>query len=575
MTVASSIMSEPVADVSSRVQPPSTATRLGAIDVGTNSIRLIVTEARPDGSYRLLDDEKEVGRLGRGFARTGRLSQKAMDSAAVVIARMKGIAEGYGVQQLRVVGTAAVREASNRAEFLMLLRDKAGVALEVISADEEARLAHLSVTHAFDLRRLAAAVVDIGGGSTEIVLSSGGIVEQVHTTPLGAVRLTEQFEGVADGAQRPFDDMREHMRRVLKERVSKPPFLPHLVIGTGGTFTTLAAVAMARGHTLQDDANDPADHDADAAIAGSVRGYELQRSVVNHILNWLRSMSPKARARLPGMSAERTEIIVAGVAIVDAVMQRLKANTLRVHDRGIRDGLILSMIHDIYPHAGAVAGKPPDRMESVRAFAERCNYEKAHSDHVAALALQAFDQIAAQLARTGQSIGGESVGAGGATARELLEAAGILHDVGYYINYEKHHKHSYHLIVHSDLPGFTHREIEIIASVARYHRRAGPKPKHSNFAKLSAADQQLVTRLSAILRIVDGLDRAHAQNVKKVRVELRKGTAWFIVDAAQEPAVDIWGAARKSALFLKVFGLEPRFDWSGSQPMLPAMAEHA
>ncbi len=531
------------------------STRLAAIDVGTNSIRLIVTEAKSDGTYRLIDDEKEIGRLGRGLAHSGRLSAKAIDSAALAVARMKDIAVGYGVHRLKAVATAAVREASNRDEFLLAVKSRAGIELEVISAEAEARLAHLSVTHAFDLRRIAAAVVDIGGGSTEIVLSSGGVVEQVYTLGLGAVRLTEMFEGVADGAQQPFDEMCTHIKSVIKRHVGKPPLVPQLVVGTGGTFTTLASIAINR-----------AGEDADAEHAGSVRGYELQRSVVHHLLDWLRSMSPKARTRVPGLSPERSEIIVAGVAIIDAVMQRLKVNTLRVHDRGIRDGLILSMIQEIYPHAGAVAGKPLERLEAVRLFAQRCNYEQAHSEHVARLAVQAFDQIATQLGE--DSIAGE-------LGRELIEAAGVLHDVGYYINYAKHHKHSYHLIVHSDLPGFTHREIEIIANVARYHRRAAPKNKHASFAKLSAADQHLVMRLAGILRIVDGLDRAHAQLVRNLRVEIRKATAWFIVDAASEPAVDIWGAARKSALFLKAFGLEPRFDWTGSQPLLPPLAEHS
>jgi len=545
----------PAIDAASRPQVNPT-TRLAALDVGSNSIRLIVTEARSDGAYRLLDDEKEVGRLGRGLAKSNRLANKAMESAALAIARMKEIARGYGVQQLRAVATAAVREADNRDEFLRLVRQQAGIELEVISAEEEARLAHLSVMHAFDLRGIAAAVVDIGGGSTEIVLSSGGVVEQVYTLPLGAVRLTEMFEGVEDGAEQPFEELNEHLRSVIKSLVGKPPFRPQLAVGTGGTFTTLAAVALHRAGSASEDDE-----------GGTVRGYELQRSAVHHLLNWLRSMSPKARSRLPGMPTERAEIIVAGVAIIDAVMQRLKVNTLRVHDRGIRDGLILSMIREIYPQAGPVIGRPLERMQAVRQFARRCNYEQAHSDHVARLAVQAFDQIAGQL-------GPEAVGGKSGAARELLEAAGVLHDVGYYINYAKHHKHSYHLIVHSDLTGFTHREIEIVANVARYHRRGGPKNKHANFAKLAPGDQNLVMRLSAILRIVDGLDRAHAQNVRYVRVELKKNTAWFIVDAEHEPTVDIWGAARKSALFLKAFGLEPRFDWTGSQPLLPALAEH-
>lgn len=552
----------PPTEAGDSVAPASPAlpasVRLAAIDVGSNSIRLIVTEARDDGTYRLIDDEKEVGRLGRGLARTGRLNPKAMESAAQAIARMKDIATGYGVQRLKAVATAAVREATNRDEFLRLVIEKAGIDLDVITAEEEARLAHLSVTHAFDLRQVAAAVVDIGGGSTEVVLSSGGLVEEVYTLPFGAVRLTEMFEGVEDGAQRPFDDMRDHLKSVIKQHMGKPPFTPQLVVGTGGTFTTLAALAMHRSGTIKE---------SDTSGGGSVRGYELQRSVINHLLNWLRSMSPKTRSRVPGLSAERSEIIIAGVAIIDAVMQRLKVNTLRVHDRGIRDGLILNMIREIYPQAGASVGRPPERIEAVRLFARRCNYEKVHSDHVARLAVQAFDQIAAQI--PAETIGVKS------GARELLEAAGVLHDVGYYINYAKHHKHSYHLIVHSDLPGFTHREIEVIANVARYHRRGGPKNKHSHFAKLSPADQQLVMRLAAILRIVDGLDRAHAQLVTNVRVELRKNAAWFIADAAQEPAVDIWGANRKSGLFAKAFGLEPRFDWTGSQPLLPSLAEHS
>ncbi len=545
-----------MAPSSSSAAPASV--RLAAIDVGSNSIRLIVTEARDDGTYRLIDDEKEVGRLGRGLARTGRLGMKAMDSAALAIARMKDIASGYGVQKLKAVATAAVREASNRDEFLGMVKEKAGIDLDVISAQEEARLAHLSVMHAFDLRRVAAAVVDIGGGSTEVVLSSGGVVEEVYTLPLGAVRLTEMFEGVEDGSQKPFDDMRDHLKSVIKQHMGKPPFTPQLVVGTGGTFTTLAALAMHRNGT---------NVEGDVGSGGSVRGYELQRSVVNHLLNWLRSMSPKARARVPGLSVERSEIIIAGVAIIDAVMQRLKVNTLRVHDRGIRDGLILTMIQEIFPQSGAIVGRPLERMEAVRLFARRCNYEQAHSDHVARLAVQAFDQVAAHL-------GADSVGVKSG-ARELLEAAGVLHDVGYYINYAKHHKHSYHMIVHSDLPGFTHREIEVIANVARYHRRGGPKNRHSNFAKLAPVDQNLVMRLAAILRIVDGLDRAHAQLVRNVRVEVRKNTAWFIADAAQEPAVDIWGANRKCGLFGKAFGLEPRFDWTGSQPLLPPLAEHS
>jgi exopolyphosphatase/guanosine-5'-triphosphate,3'-diphosphate pyrophosphatase len=281
--------------------------------------------------------------------------------------------------------------------------------------------------------------------------------------------------------------------------------------------------------------------------------------MVHHLLDHLRSLSPKARSRIPGLSPERADIIVAGVAIVDAVMQRLKVNTLRVHDRGIRDGLILGMVRELHPARTSGQARPPDRMTAVRQFAKSCNYEQAHSEHVAGLALQVFDQLATQIPE-GHSKEPWRTPFG----RELLEAAGVLHDVGYRINYAKHHKHSYHMIVHSDLPGFTHREIELIANIARYHRRANPKNSHRAFARLPESDQELVRRLAAILRIVDGLDRAHAQVVRSVRVETCRSVVNFLVHADAEPAVDMWGADRKSGLFEKVFELKPKFEWTGA-----------
>jgi len=521
---------------------PDGTRRLAALDVGTNSIRLIVAEARPDGSYRLLDDEKEVTRLGKGLASTGDLASKAMQNSAMAIARMKAIAQGYGVDVIRVVGTCAVREARNQKEFLKLVKQHAGIDMEVISAEDEGRLAHLSVHHAFDIRQIKAGVVDIGGGSTEVVLSSGGVIEQIGTLPLGAVRLTEMFENAKGDEEHRFESMREHIKKIIKSHLPKPAFVPQTLIGTGGTFTTLAAIAMLRGQSSTNEE------------AASVRGYELQRSTLKHLLDQLRSLSPRERRGVPGLSLERAEIIVAGMAIVDGVMRRLKSNTIRVHDRGIRDGLILGLIRQFFPQTGKVAALPPNRMRSVRQFAESCQYEKAHSEHVAALAVSVFDQLARRRP--------ESPWCKQAN-RELLEAAGVLHDVGYYINYAKHHKHSYHLIVHSDLPGFTHREIEIIANVARYHRRSAPKASHANFNKLSDSDQELIRRLSGILRIVDGLDRAHSQKVKTVTIRMRDNVAVFRVEAVREPAVDLWGAERKAGLFAKAFGLEPSLEWVG------------
>ncbi|HVZ94189.1 MAG TPA: Ppx/GppA phosphatase family protein [Phycisphaerales bacterium] len=521
--------------------------RLAAIDVGTNSIRLIVAEVAADGSYRILDDEKEITRLGQGLDASGRLSPEAMEKASSAVERMRGIAEGYGADVIRAIGTAAVREAKNRDEFLGLVQERAGIPIEPISAEDEARLAFLSVAHSFDLHDANVAIADVGGGSTEIVLASGGVVEQVFTVPLGAVRVAERFPGCTTGDVGALEDMDRAIKKTMKEWIRQPAFSPQYLIGTGGTFTTLAAISMHRGATGT----------GPDMLPFTPRGYEIQRSEVRHILDWLDQMPVRQRLRVPGLSADRAEIIVPGLAIVERAMRRLKVNTLKVHDRGIRDGLLLTMIAERMPNGSGATPGMVDRWRALKHFATACRYEEAHSNHVADLAMQLFDQIVEQSSESLEGCNDRS-------ARDLLLAAGILHDVGYLINYSRHHKHSYHLIVHSDIAGFSHRELELIANIARYHRRAEPTLDHPTFAKLPKRDRRLVRKLSGILRIADGLDRTHTQNVAGVTVSVRDEEVVLSVGAKDNPAVDIWGAERKSGLFRRYVGLSPRFEWAGS-----------
>jgi exopolyphosphatase/guanosine-5'-triphosphate,3'-diphosphate pyrophosphatase len=196
----------------------------------------------------------------------------------------------------------------------------------------------------------------------------------------------------------------------------------------------------------------------------------------------------------------------------------------------------------------------PDRMREVRRFAAKCNYEKPDSEHVATLSLRIFDQMRERLAESAAWLFTDE-------NRQLLEGAALLRDIGYLVNYARHHKHTYHLIVHSDIGGFAPREVEIIANVARYHRRALPKKSHPNFQNLSADDRKIVRGLAAILRIADGLDRTHTQSVTDVHVELHDGDAAFVIASPTSPAVNIWGAERKARLFEQVFGAVPRFVW--------------
>lgn len=516
--------------------------RVAALDVGTNSIRLVVAEAGPDREYRIIDDEKETTRLGRGLYATGRMTVDAMKRSVRVIARMKRTAESYHVQTLRAVGTSAVREALNGDEFIALVKHRTGVALEMISAEHEARLAFASVQAAFDLSDLDVAVADLGGGSTEVVLASAGVIDEIRTLPLGAVRLSDMFGAGSDGGDA-FDAMRECVEQTIAATLRKPPRPVELMIGTGGTFTTLAKIALRRG----------IEHAADR-LPFDLRGAELTRSDVAALVDRLRAMPLRERTRVPGISAARAEIIVEGLTIVECLMARLGVERLRVHDGGIRDGLLMQMIEEhglVGAHAGDAAS---DRLAQVRQFAESCRYDRHHAIQVARLALRLFDQLAVQAPQAGGWSSPEN--------RELLHLAALLHDVGCMIEYRRHHKHSYRMIVEADLPSLTRREQEIIANIARYHRRRGPSPRHAGMSRLSDPDQRTVAHLAAILRIADGLDRTHAQEVRGVTVRVEDGTARISADAAEIPQVGLAAAMKKSDVFEDVFRLTPHLRWA-------------
>lgn len=550
--------------------------RIAAIDVGTNSLRLVVAEARADGWFRVVDDEKAVTRLGKGLAQTGRMQPETIALSAQAIARMRVIADGYGVERIRVIATAAARDASNGEELVAAVRDTSGLEMEIISSSEEARLAVRSVDHAFHLENMHAAVVDVGGGSTEVVLTANGLIDQVFPLKLGAVRLTEQFGTCEPGSPTSetvgYDALRTFVRNTLRDEVGKLDFVPQMLFGTGGIFTSLASISMHGSIDGADESAKPAAEGPNGVMLPfKLRGFELRRSEVKHILDRVRKLSVKDRARVPGISPDRAEIAVAGLAIVEAVMKHLGINLVRVHDRGIREGLLLEMIDDIFGRpAGSIASPEKlDRFSAAKRFALACHYEAPHAHHVADLATSIFDQLIVALNAQDEPWASP-------ICRELVASASLLHDVGYLINYAKHHKHSYHLIRHSDMPGFTPRELEIVANIARYHRRSEPKKKHPNFARLNEADRAIASRLSAITRLADGLARSHTRNVRRVELSIEDGAALFTLVAARDPSVDLWGGQRKVTLFEHEFNLKARFDWKqDDQPDEPSSSASA
>jgi exopolyphosphatase/guanosine-5'-triphosphate,3'-diphosphate pyrophosphatase len=519
--------------------------RIAAVDIGSNSIRLVVAEASSARLYRLLTDEKAHIALASGAEPDGTLRPEAIEDAVAAISSMVSIAQGFGAEQIRLVATAAVRDAPNQSDFIDLVHTRTGMRTEILSGDDEARLAHESVAHAFDLSAARAAVLDIGGGSTELALSAGGVVERLISIPVGAVRLTDRF-GPADRTDPSGNQaMYNFVRRTLRTRIEKPSVQPQVMFGTGGTFTTLATIAIKRAES--EAATGSSD---DSRAPARVRGYEISRAEVKHILQWLRSMDVEQRRGVPGLSADRAGIIIAGITLVEGVMRRLAVNNLRIHDRGVRDGILLEMLRDRFETPITASGFP-DRQRGVIEFGRRCNFEESHSKHVAKLALSIYDQLLA----IDSSDAGEQPFWASDESRAILHAASLLRDVGYFINYTGHHKHSYHLIVHSELPGFSPRELELIGTVARYHRKARPKKKHAHYRNLDDADKPTVRRLAAILRIADGLDRTHTQLVESVNLTRSAHRYTLIARSAHDISADIWGAQRKADVFEREFEL--------------------
>ena len=501
---------------------------LGVVDVGSNTIRSLIVEADPDGSYRALDDEREVARLAAGLTRQGRLSSAAMQRAVTALKRMAEIARARGAESVSVVATSAIRNAANRAQFVSRVRSETGLRVRVISEQEEAGLAFESAARSFDLEDRPCAVADVGGGSTEVILALGSHVQQVYSLHLGAVVLTEEFLKTDPVKRREFKEMRRRIRRRIEEaRIEADP-APQVMIASGGTATSVAQMVMAR-----------------QGLAGRpAQGFEMTQAELLHLHEALLRRDHAERRAMPGLSPDRADIIVAGVTILYELMSRLRVNQLRVSEHGIRHALLNRMIARRFRTATPPAR--PQRLAAAEAFARSLRFEEGHATQVQKLTLSIFDQVAEPLGLDPER-------------RDLLAAAALLHDIGYVVGFRGHHKHTYRLIAHAQLDGFTPREREIIALVARFHRRSGPKKRHRSWAVLPRGDRVLVRRLTALLRIADALDRRHSQRIRDVRCRVTSRRLHLTLISGLDLDVERHAAAGKTGLFRKVFGRDVTF----------------
>lgn len=496
--------------------------RLAAIDIGTNSFRCIIIEIDPDEGFRVLDDEKATVRLGEGLAESGMITAAARERAVAALQRMGKIMAGLGAEMVEVVATSALRKANNRAEFLAEIKSRTGFTIHVIDGNAEAELAALSVHHNFAMEQQRFAMADIGGGSVEIMVSSSRHTETLASLELGAVYLTEEFIHNDPPTALELKLLRKQIRKALKAEGIGDGLPISCLIGSGGTMTNIGSMAMAfRGDQYE-----------------TVHRYEVLHSEVVHLLAMLTRMSHTQRLQIPGLNPERADIILAGMILADELLRCTRTNLLRINAKGIREGLILQSLRKrgLLP----TNSQPRDWREAALEFGRSCRFDEQHAQQVSRLARKIFSAVATEHDLDPR-------------CQELLEAAALLHDVGYFISYHRHHKHSYHLIRHANLFEFTPREREIIANLARYHRKAKPKKGHDNFNPLQSEDQDLVRKLAGIIRLADGLDRRRNQQAQDISCTLKDKIFHLTLIGKDDLSVELYGAQTKGDLFAEAF----------------------
>ena len=513
---------------------------LAAIDIGTNSIHMVVVRVDPVlPTFTIIAKEKDTVRLGDRDPRTGDLTPEAMERAIKALQRCQKLAKSFNAEQIVAVATSATREAPNGQDFIKRVDAELGLFVNLISGQEEARRIYLGVLSGMEFNNHPHIIIDIGGGSTELILGDSHEPRTLSSTKVGAVRLTAEFITTDPISSTEFQYLQAYIRGMLERPVDEvrvhlqPSEQPRLV-GTSGTIEALAIIHAREKLGM---------------VPNPLNGYQLSRKDIKEIIKRLAAMNYAERAAIPGMSDRRSEIIVAGALILLEAMTLLGIESLMIGERALREGVIVDwmlshgLIEDRLRFQGSV------RERSVLKIAQKYHVNLEYSQRVATFALSLFDQTRGHLHNWDTD------------TRELLWAAAILHNCGVYVSHSAHHKHSYYLIRNGELLGFAESEIEVIANLARYHRQSTPKKKHSNYSNLpSKKHRQLVSQLSAILRLAVALDRRQIGAIEQVRCEFHPDTQELHLQLqpshpGDDCALELWSLDYNKGVFEEEFGV--------------------
>lgn len=501
---------------------PGFPLRVGVVDMGSNAIRFVIADFIAPSTWTPLVSERVPVRLADHVFESGVLSDEAIEAAVAVMERFRGVLAEHGVHHYRAVATSAVRESVNRRLLVSEVRQRTGLRLEVISGAEEARLVYWAARSRVPLGAEPWLMADLGGGSLEVAIVDGDGIRSIESLAIGTVRLLEEFDGEAGGPKM--------VQKLLDEYVSGLRFESFEedldvqgYIASGGNIDDLARVA--------------------GATAGENGVSVLALEDLGKVVRTLSKMTAQERIEKYELRENRAEVIVPAGMVYARLAERFGVSRIHVPNVGVKEGAMIDLVDDVTGGEGHGARRTREVVAGAAALGRRFHYEEAHGLHVARLCEHLFDALDDDYELTSRD-------------REILVAAAILHDVGQRIAYKRHHKHSYYLISESELPGLDLDEVQLVANVARYHRRADPSTKHPPFEVLDEEDRGRVTRLSAILRVADALDREHVQNVRDIAVETSDAQVEIDLEGEGDFELERWALERKKGLFEKTFGLQ-------------------
>lgn len=509
--------------------------KLAAIDIGSNSVHMIVARIDGDGNFDIIAREKEMVRLGERTLADGYLGEDAQRRGLAALTEFKKIADGYGVADIIAYATSATREARNGREFIDRVREQAGIDARIIEGTEEGRLIYRGVRELYDFGSRRVLIIDIGGGSVECILADQRREYTVRSLKLGVRRLADEFLPSDPPTRKERHALIEHVREAVcpvVEDVSKRGF--DVVVGSSGTARALARITAAR-------TGGPEDHVAIAELARTVK--QLART------------DAEQRAEVPGMDDRRRDAILEGAILMHTLLEEFGADGYEYSDGALREGMIIDYLERNRPGLRMMDAVHDPRRRSVLQFAKRMYNSTSHVEQVARIAVRLFDDTRELHGLPDRY-------------RELLEYAALLHDVGRAVSSSAHHKHTLYIIRHADLTGFTEGEQLLIANVGRYHRRSTPKPRHAEWMELPEDEREAVVKLSTLLRLANALDQGHQGNVTGVSARCADGALQLRLSTQVPPDVELRATERRGHHVERVFGRRLELLVEPDQPPL-------